>query len=137
MKETVGGKTWAYCVDKDILSFNNKIYSPNTCLFVPNNVNVFLTARNAARGDYPIGVSWKVKNNKFQAQVVDSGKHIYLGLYEEAFDGHRAWQKAKIKLGRELAYNFKGWHNCLYEGLNAWLDVIQKDYDNFKETVIL
>lgn len=135
MRETVGDKSWAYCVDKDILGFSSKIYSRDTCLFVPNRVNVFLTSRQASRGQYPIGVSWKTKNKKFQAQVVDENKHIYLGLHSDPMEGHRAWQKAKIALGRELANKFEGWHNKLYVGLNNWLDVLQSDYDAYRETV--
>ena len=55
-------------LDKDIISKGNKVYSPENCIFVPNNINVLFTNRKGERGDYPIGVSWKIKNNKFQAQ---------------------------------------------------------------------
>ena len=51
----LNGKRWA--LDKDILIKGNKVYSPETCCLVPQNVNVLFTKREAARGDLPIGVS--------------------------------------------------------------------------------
>ena len=50
------------CLDKDILCKGNKIYSPETCIFVPNNINILFTKREKERGKYPIGVTDEVKN---------------------------------------------------------------------------
>ena len=44
-------------LDKDILIEGNKTYSPDTCRFVPPNINTILSASNSIRGDYPQGVS--------------------------------------------------------------------------------
>lgn len=52
LRESIGNQSWAWCIEKDILGNGSKVYSPETCLFVPNAVNIFLTARNAARIDY-------------------------------------------------------------------------------------
>lgn len=136
LRENVGMQSWAYCIEKDILGNGSKVYSPETCLFVPNAVNIFLTARNASRGDYPIGVAWKEKNKKFQAQVRDRSGSRYLGLHSDPMEGHRAWQQGKIDVGRNFALEFKGWHDKLYDGMNAWLDKIQDDYDNHRETIL-
>jgi len=136
LREPVGKQSWAYCIEKDILGNGSKVYSPDTCLFVPNAVNIFLTARNASRGDYPIGVAWKEKNKKFQAQVRDRNTSRYLGLHSDPMEGHRAWQAGKIDIGRNFALEFKDWHGKLYNGLNVWLDKIQNDYDNYRETIL-
>lgn len=45
-----------YMLDKDLLVTNNKIYSPETCCFVPREINMALTFREADRGEYPLGV---------------------------------------------------------------------------------
>ena len=45
------------CLDKDIIAPRSKLYSPETCAFVLNATNLFVIARDASRGDYPIGVS--------------------------------------------------------------------------------
>lgn len=136
LREPIGDRSWAYSVEKDILGQGKKIYSPETCLLVPNAVNMFLTARNASRGEWPLGVAWKKSNSKFEGQVKDRGKKTYLGLFTDPFECHRAWQKAKVDNGRRFALEFKDWHGKLYNGLNAWLDKIQDDYDNHRETIL-
>jgi hypothetical protein len=44
-------------LDKDILVQGNKIYSPDTCCFVPKYLNRLLTDSGSSRGDLPIGVT--------------------------------------------------------------------------------
>ena len=44
------------CLDKDILCKGNKIYSRDTCVFVPQRINSLFTKCDNARGDNPIGV---------------------------------------------------------------------------------
>lgn len=51
------GKRWA--VDKDILVKGSKIYSPETCCLIPQNVNCLFLKREAERGEYPIGVRYR------------------------------------------------------------------------------
>ena len=46
-----------YQLDKDLLTKGNKIYSPETCCFVPQEINLLLVRRQNRRGKYPIGVS--------------------------------------------------------------------------------
>ena len=38
-------------LDKDLLVSRNKVYSPETCVFVDKRVNLFLTESSANRGD--------------------------------------------------------------------------------------
>lgn len=44
-------------LDKDILVPFNRAYSPDTCCFVPNEINALLTSRSNDRGVLPLGVS--------------------------------------------------------------------------------
>ena len=53
-------------LDKDILCKGNKVYSPDTCVFVPQSINKLFTKRDNERGEYPIGVH--KHGNKFEAQ---------------------------------------------------------------------
>ena len=40
------------CLDKDILVKGNKVYSPETCVFVPNRINCLFTKTDKNRGKY-------------------------------------------------------------------------------------
>ena len=43
-------------LEKDILIKNSKIYSPETCVFVPRRINILFVKQQRKRGKYPIGV---------------------------------------------------------------------------------
>ena len=56
-------------LDKDILNKGNKLYSPQTCIFVPQRINKLFTKSDKVRGEYPIGVYYNKNENKFRAQL--------------------------------------------------------------------
>lgn len=87
-------------LDKDILVVGNKLYSPETCVFISKDLNNFLTDHGARRGIYPLGVSWHKKSKKFQASCSDpfTKKRGYLGYYDNPEDAHLAWKKRKHEL---------------------------------------
>lgn len=89
-------------LDKDILLINNKIYSPETCVFVEQKVNLFLN--DLCVGN--IGSCWNSKANKYMAQCSDGkGGNKTLGLFDTAEEAHLAWKKAKHDIAIELSYN--------------------------------
>lgn len=97
------------CLDKDILIKGNKIYSSETCCFVPNRINVLFTKSDATRGDYPIGVNWNKRVNRFRAYCqISLGKQKYLGYFdtqEDAFyKGYKPFKEDYIK---EVAEEYK------------------------------
>ena len=92
-------------LDKDILVKHNKIYSPETCIYVPQRINKLFTKSNKTRGDLPIGVS-SCKNGKYRVNCcllnLETGKSesIYLGLYdipEQAFEVYKYYKEKNIK----------------------------------------
>lgn len=88
-------------LDKDILVKGNKIYSPQTCCLVPNNVNALFTKRNVYRGNTPIGVSYHKRDHIYEAHCNDGfGIPQYLGRFstsEEAFDVYKTYKESLIK----------------------------------------
>ena len=54
-------------IDKDILCKGNKIYSPQTCIIVPQRINKLFTKSNKLRGDLPIGVYYNKQNKKYRS----------------------------------------------------------------------
>lgn len=138
MRET--GET--LCLDKDILFIGNKVYSPKTCVFIPQSLNKLLLSRSNERGLYPIGVHWSKNANKFVAQcgAHSSKNSAYLGVYRTAGEAHRAWQKAKIE-HMELYIEFYKTLSCYIPQVEAALrqriNSVQQDILDHKETIRL
>jgi hypothetical protein len=92
-------------LDKDLLVKGNKLYSPQTCLFIGKNLNKFLTDSKFTRGELLIGVSRQKHSNKFKAEC--SGRILgvkgYIGLFDTEVKAHLAWKKRKHKYACKLA----------------------------------
>ena len=91
-------------LDKDILSKGNKLYSKDTCCFVPLEVNSLLIKRDNCRGEYPVGVDFHKATGKFRARLNINGETKYLGLFstpEQAFQAYKLAKEAQIKVVAE------------------------------------
>ena len=86
-----------FALDKDLLVPGNRVYSPDTCVFVPPALNGLLEDKAAGRGDYPLGVSLcKQCPSRYRAQVAGTKSGgTYLGLFSTPLEAHQAWQLAK------------------------------------------
>lgn len=92
-------------LDKDLLVKGNKIYSPETCCFIPMQINLFMTDNRRNTDGYPPGVSWHKMSGKFQVRCNNpfSKSEEYLGLYDNPETAHRAWLARKLEIAHELA----------------------------------
>ena len=96
------------CLDKDILVKGNKIYSPGTCVFVPENINLLFIKSNATRGKYPIGVSYDKSKNKFVSHCNNGkGKQIKLGIFNNSIDAFNAYKEFKENIIKQVADEYK------------------------------
>lgn len=99
------------CLDKDILIKGNKIYSPNTVMFVPQFINKIFTKRDNDRGEYPIGV-YK-HSNRFVAGCsvydhIDNKHYVYrIGSYDNPNDAFLAYKEYKEKYIKFIANVYK------------------------------
>ena len=95
-------------LDKDILFKGNKIYSPSTCIFVPQDINLLFIKRDATRGGLPIGVYYSKAHKKYRAQCNDrKEKRVYLGLYNTPTEAFQAYKTHKEKLIKNTAEKYK------------------------------
>ena len=92
-------------LDKDIIVPRSKLYSPETCAFVLQATNSFVVARDACRGDYPVGVCLLKHTGKYQARCQNpfTGKKEHLGLFSTPEEAHEAWRKRKHALAQLVA----------------------------------
>ena len=106
--EWYNGDGWA--VDKDILVKGNKVYSPETCCLVPQNVNVLFVTQKNNRGNLPIGVYYHKNQNKYIAQYNNKylkNSQTYLGSYDnslEAFMEYKIYKENLIKTIAQKEY---------------------------------
>ena len=87
-------------LDKDILNKNNKIYSLENCVLVPDYINFLFLKSDAKRGSYPVGVTYHKIAKKYQARCRINGVKKHLGCYntiEEAFNAYKIAKEQEIK----------------------------------------
>jgi len=99
-------RDWQNCdLDKDILISGNKVYSPDTCVYVSKQINILF--RNENNRGLPTGVY--MKNGRFVSSChnVFTGKLEHLGYFdtpdeaEECFLQHRLAMFEKLALTQE------------------------------------
>lgn len=92
-------------LDKDILVVGNKIYSPDTCVFVDAMTNGFVLERGAADNGRLIGSSWNKRDKKFESRYRDpfTGKSGFAGYFDDEMSAHLAWKKRKHEFACMLA----------------------------------
>ena len=95
-------------LDKDLLIEGNKVYSPDTCIFVDQIVNKFVTDSAADRGDYMIGVSLDKRRDKFLSRCWNpfTGKPEHLGYFTNELEAHLAWKTRKHEIANQLADSY-------------------------------
>ena len=115
-------------LDKDLLSSPTgpKVYSAETCLFIPKAINTLFSSNRATRGDYPQGVCWDKRDKKFQANLSINGKNKHIGSYDTAQDAEIAYLQCKLahakvvlrtELDAAIADNApQDWQDRFYQG---------------------
>lgn len=96
-----------YHLDKDLIYKGNKVYSPSTCVFIPQEINKFLTCRINERGAYPIGVTYKTSNMKYDAKISINSKTKHLGLFDSPEAAFLVYKAAKENEAKRLAEVWK------------------------------
>ena len=96
-------------LDKDILVKENKIYSPETCIIVPDKINSLFTKRNNDRGKYPIGVSYHETHNILDVHCNKGGEQEYLGRFplDKPFQAFTAYKNFKESYVKKVADEYK------------------------------
>jgi len=81
-----------YELDKDLLSLPNtpKRYCDNTCIFIPQALNVFLTTIDS------IGY-YKRLSGRYQAVISVNGKGTCLGTYDTPEEAYNAYKEARAE----------------------------------------
>lgn len=97
-------------LDKDLLSGESKVYSQETCCFLPAVLNSLIVVKKK-NNDLPQGVHYKIKNAKYIAQLsyqdqgVRSSAHLCISSdIDHCFKVYKETKESKIK---EFAMKYK------------------------------
>lgn len=133
-----------YELDKDLIDGNKKMYSPETCSFVPNEINMCIIDKN--NKNQPLGVCYHIpkKNMSFEykkpyyAQIYKNKKKYHLGAFPTPEEAHTKWQLAKKE---HLSDIIKKYNNSVSDGvikgLQRRIDVLNDDLLNGRITLSL
>ena len=97
-KQTDWQKGWH--IEKDFINGDQRVYSPDNCCFVPNELNSLVISCNASRGHLPIGVS-ETKGGRYVAQLKKDSITHSLGAFstpELAFAAYKKEKEAWVKI---------------------------------------
>lgn len=129
-------------LDKDILVPGNKVYGPDTCVFVPRYVNALVKLTIVLNG-YPVGVYFKKDNNRSNSRVnpyaaETHGKH--LGSFPSPMDAHRAWQLGKINVIKNTVLRYMlepCYRQDVANAIYLRAEMLRDDHANHRETFSL
>lgn len=117
----IGFNNVGWHLDKDILIKGNKLYSEDTCVFVPSEVNRIFTKHDLKRGDFPIGVYYNKRGNNFKAMLSICGVNTHLGTFDVADEAFIAYKIAKEAYIKESVTKWKDQiDNRVYEAMMSY-----------------
>lgn len=122
----VDDKGKPFVLDKDILVKGNKVYSPETCCFVPSEVNLLFVKSDKLRGSLPIGVNANGYRG-YRASLCCHGKNKTLGQFKTCEEAFQAYKVAKESYIKEVANKWKG--KLTQETYSAMLNYVVSEND--------
>ena len=116
-------------LDKDLLVSENLVYSKETCLFVPTEINSFLVTGNSLRRDQPLGVD--LIQGCYRSRISNGKSNKQLGYFKSPEEAHQAWQSAKLERAMELQLKYSD------IPMSRVITKLQNDINNNLETKLL
>ena len=96
-------------LDKDILIKDNKEYSPNSCVFVPENINYLFVHERNTNKELPVGVILRKRKNgvKYLAKISIDGKEMQIKSCDTIDDAFNFYKESKENNIKRLAIKYK------------------------------
>jgi hypothetical protein len=116
-----------WSLDKDLLCPRNKIYSPDTCVFVPTNINSLLTFTIKNRGQFPLGVSYHKRDQHYRSRCCDGNKKGIQSFFNTPEEAHFWYLENKIKVIDK--YLNEDYNDRIKQGLTNWKTLLQEHLD--------
>lgn len=83
-------------LDKDLKILGSKTYSPDSCSFIPAEINSLTISCKASRGGLPQGVAMLKPSGLYSSRVREYGKTINIGCFKCKYDAFKAYKERKL-----------------------------------------
>lgn len=128
-------------LDKDLLVYKNKVYSPEACVFLEPNLNSMLSSHLKSSKKLPAGVHYTApskhmcneRSKPYRSEIRIDNKRQYLPYHANALSAHRDWQLKKAEVFIELSKAYSK-EEKVSKGLLRIANQILSDYTNCIET---
>lgn len=94
-------------LDKDLLYKGNKEYGPESCVFLPSELNSLIVTQEAKGKSTPAGISYQECYNKYIVSCAINGKNKNLGRYKCPEEAFAVYKDFKENLVRSKAEEYK------------------------------
>ena len=94
-------------LDKDILVKGNTIYSPETCIVVPKDINMFFVHAKKKSSGLPLGVRKITNYDGYQVSVSNRGVNTYVGSSKTIEGAFLIYKTKKEAYAKSLAMQYK------------------------------
>lgn len=108
-------------IDKDLLQLNieEKIYSPETCMFLPRKINSFLSRQGGNKNKFGV-VGITSRRGKFSSRIIDfdNGKSLRLGDFDtidEAADSYNKEYLNQVEKAKNYMRNLNIYEDYVIE----------------------
>ena len=87
-------------LDKDLKVKGNNVYSPETCIFIDNQINTFIREGHRSKNNLKVGVSYHKRDRVYTAQCYNflDKKLVHLGYHEDEESAHKVYLHYKVNL---------------------------------------
>lgn len=114
-------------LDKDLVSPGSKIYSPSTCVYIPQVINSFTASERRRCSSTAIGTSFYEKMGKYHAHVRNphTSRLESLGFFVTEKEANNAWKKRKLEIAESMRSDMDAIDKRIHQGVvsiinNAW-----------------
>ena len=117
----IGFSNEGWHLDKDILIKGNKIYSEDTCCFVPQEINNLFTNKKVKNNLIKTGVLFNERTKRYSVGFSKGSKTKHLGYFGDEKEAFAAYKQAKEAYIKEVANKWKDQIDPrVYEVLMDW-----------------
>jgi len=125
-------KKW-WQLNKDLLGRGKKIYSPDTCVFIPIELNLLLS-QDTENKDHRLGIRRVRSGYRSRSYCSISGRYLDLGTYDTIEEADLVYRNNRLgNMMFWLRYQHIG-HRA-YEGLKIIYEEYKKEKDDLEERI--